>query len=1209
MIRFLIATYGYFERRRKLLTGGLLLLVAGLLVSVWRLEYKEDIADFFPNTSANQHIHTVYQQIGNSNKLMVCFSPADSTLREPERMMGAIDRFVCLLGAADSLHVIPEVVSQIDEGRMLEIADFIQDHAPYFLTEADYLRIDSLIASEDFVATQLRENKKLLLLPSGGILKQSIRKDPLHLFSPLLFRLQEAQTGSNRELNRGYIFFDKGRKGLVMITSPYGTSETKQNVGLMEMINRAMQQTMQEEPNVTVSCFGIPAVSVTNANQIKKDGLLAVLLAAALISLILGHFFRSRRNIAWMFVAVLFGWLFALGVFALLCGTISLIAVGISSIFIGIAINYPLHLIDHVRSERNIKQVIKEITPPLLTGNITTVGAFLSLIFIDSSAMRDLGLCGSLILIGTILFVLIYLPHFVRTDAQPLGEASRTTADLSGGRGILDRLAAFAPEKKGWILCLVAALTLYFFHLSRSTAFELDMDKISYMTEQQKADMKTLESITEHAHCDIIYLVSEGKDTDHALMTHESNKHAIDSLRKRNLIESLVEPGIFLASKAEQLARIHRWNSFWAPRKAPLLQQIEHHRQKEKFKPDAFTAFAQLIETNYIPLETNHFAPLTNLLNDGFLIENSGPPLAVARLYCKKENTATATALIKRLATGASVFDSRSILQHLVDSLADNFNQVLYICGLIVFIFLLLAYRRIELTLIAFLPLAVAWIWILGIMQCSDMKFNIVSIVLATFIFGQGDDYTLFILNGLTHEYTYRRQMLARSKNTILLSALILLAGIGTLIISKHPAMRSLAQVTIIGMISVVIMAYTLPPFLFRLLTQNRSGYRTTPLTIATITSSLWNFLLFTVGCILVTFAGFLLFFPRKNSPKRKQLYHSLLHRTVSTAVHLASGIRFRFHNPTGETFTKPAIIIGNHQSNIDLLALILLTPRLIVLTNDWVWNNPLFGRLIKYADFYPISNGLEQGINRLEQLFRQGYSIAIFPEGTRSNDGSILRFHKGAFYLAERFQADIIPIVLHGAKHLLPKRSAILRSGQLTIQIHPRSTYPEGNHNPGYVARSKHMRRYYQQAYNTLARQEETTHYFHHFVRMNYLYKGIDAQRTVSHNLKKHHCYTHWIDLPTTARTVLIINSGYGEFALLFALVHPDIAIHAIESDPDQLSLSQNCAGKPNNLTISHPSDLPDHQHFDTAYLLHPDTNPHPDHHHTATHLITIPE
>jgi len=98
------------------------------------------------------------------------------------------------------------------------------------------------------------------------------------------------------------------------------------------------------------------------------------------------------------------------------------------------------------------------------------------------------------------------------------------------------------------------------------------------------------------------------------------------------------------------------------------------------------------------------------------------------------------------------------------------------------------------------------------------VKFNIVNIILATFIFGQGDDYTIFMTEGCRQEFADGKPVLREYKSSILLSALIMFIGIGTLIVARHPALRSLAEVTIIGMGCVVLMAWIIPPMMFRLL-------------------------------------------------------------------------------------------------------------------------------------------------------------------------------------------------------------------------------------------------------------------------------------------------------------------------------------------------------------------------------------------------------
>ena len=169
----------------------------------------------------------------------------------------------------------------------------------------------------------------------------------------------------------------------------------------------------------------------------------------------------------------------------------------------------------------------------------------------------------------------------------------------------------------------------------------------------------------------------------------------------------------------------------------------------------------------------------------------------------------------------------------IVSRLSDDFNYLGWACGLIVFLFLWFSLGSLELAILSFLTMAVSWVWILGLMSLFDIHFNLVNIILATFIFGQGDDYTIFMTEGCQYEYAYRRPMLASYKQSIIISALIMFIGIGALIFAKHPALRSLAQVTIVGMFSVVLMAWLLPPIIFRWLVSDRNGYRRRPLSFS----------------------------------------------------------------------------------------------------------------------------------------------------------------------------------------------------------------------------------------------------------------------------------------------------------------------------------------------------------------------------------------
>lgn len=130
----------------------------------------------------------------------------------------------------------------------------------------------------------------------------------------------------------------------------------------------------------------------------------------------------------------------------------------------------------------------------------------------------------------------------------------------------------------------------------------------------------------------------------------------------------------------------------------------------------------------------------------------------------------------------------------------------------------------------------------------------------------------------------------------------------------------------------------------------------------------------------------------------------------------------------SGNAFKKPAIVISNHQSQIDLLSILMLSPKLVAVTNSWVWNFPVYKPILSYLEFYPNGGGVDNMEEKFSSLIERGYSILIFPEGTRSADCKVLKFHRGAFYLAEKLHADILPIYLDGAGKALPKGGVMQR-------------------------------------------------------------------------------------------------------------------------------------------------------------------------------------
>src|SRR5690606_1291587 len=111
------------------------------------------------------------------------------------------------------------------------------------------------------------------------------------------------------------------------------------------------------------------------------------------------------------------------------------------------------------------------------------------------------------------------------------------------------------------------------------------------------------------------------------------------------------------------------------------------------------------------------------------------------------------------------------------------------------------------------------------------------------------------------------------------------------------------------------------------------------------------------------------------------------------------------------------------------------------------------------------------------------------FPEGTRSPDGLLHRFHKGAFYLAERLGMDIQPMILNGASFVMPKGVHNIRKGALNIRYLPRVKAGDLSWGKTYQERAKSITRWYKEEYAGYRQEREDTWLLKQRIMSNYIY------------------------------------------------------------------------------------------------------------------------
>ena len=1169
MTQFFIGLYDYFERHKILFYLSLISCVLLMGFFALQVRFEENITQFFPDTEDSQNTIKVFDNLKIKDKIIIMLSSADTCHRvEPDSLIEAAGQLQQTLTEKAGGTLIKGIFAQVDQSLIGEATDFVYEHLPLFLTDTDYQRFDSLLTEKGIQAT-MQKNYTNLLSPAGIALRSYILRDPLGLGSEALKHLQDFQLEANYEIYDEHIFSKDGSTLLMFITPVFSTGSTGKNDELIKILEEELQHVQGESPTIRVEYFGGPSVGVYNARQIKKDTILTSSLALLIIIAFISLVFKRKRSIPLIITPVLFGGLFALFLIFFIKGSISAIAVGAGSAVMGIALSYSIHMLAHQNHVSTVQQLIKEIAYPLTVGSFTTIGAFMGLIFTSSDLLRDFGLFASLALVGTTLFCLIYLPHFLKGQA-----------DVKQGcvLRIIEKINAYSYEKNKWLVGGILLITIISLFTSQKVGFNNDMMSLNYEPQHLKQSEEKLMQLFDNGEKTVLF-VSVGKDMNQATETYAMTNQKLSALKDQGLIKDNASASQFLISPQEQQLRLKRWKDYWTDEKQQQVrEQLETAAAEYRFRPGSFDPFYQWLNQ---PFGEYHYTAQEDDLSGKLLNEwqtsADSITMLISQIRISDQNKETVYQHFSK-DQDVVIFDRSYFANKWVSAINDDFYLILYISSFLIFFALWFSYGRIELTLMSFLPMLVSWVIILGLMGILGIEFNIINIILSTFIFGIGDDFSIFIMDGLQNKYRTGQKVLNSHKTAIFFSAFTAVVGMGALVFAKHPALQSISLISILGMIAVVLVAYTIQPLIFRFFIAGPASKGLPPYTLIGLIRTVLLFLLFFIGCIFLRVLIAVLYLVPVRKSSKQRLVCRLIQITCKGILLLATAVKKEHINKASERFQHPAIIIANHQSFIDILVLLSLSSKILMVTNHWVWHSPFFGAIIRYVDFYYIGEGYEQYMERMRKKVKEGYSIAIFPEGTRTYNGKMKRFHKGAFYLAETLQLDILPILLYGNNKIIAKAQPFnIRKGIIYTEILPRIPADDLSFGTTYQERTKRISAYMKEGYARICREKNTTDNpaFYEALIQNYIYKGPVVEWYIRIKVKMERNYRLFNRLIPVQGQITDIGCGYGPLCYMLSLLSEDREILGIDYDEDKIALAQHGWLRNEHLQFRHGNAL----------------------------------
>jgi len=1150
MSNIFIYIYNLFYKRRWLffLIAGVSL--ALIMFGASRIRFVEEIAGNSIKSDTSNRFGYVVGNFRFTEKLVITLSVADTALDSPEEALCNLADSLAAAVSSGCGEYISGIFVRPDDSIVPDLMSGTSEYLPLFLDENDYSTIDTL-TSNIHIEASLKKAYRQLLSPASLALRQQVLNDPLGIQGIALKKLQALQEGGEYEAWNGYILSRDHRHLLIFITPANPPGETGKNGEFLKKLGHILEGSVNSGKTFRAEYFGAAAVAAGNAERVKSDVILSLVIAFLAIFILIGLYFRSLLVPFFGLLPAVFGGGIALAVLALFKGSVSAIALGIGSVILGLIIDYSLYLINQYRSSGNVPQVLKEMSQSIVVCAITSAGAFLCLVFLGSSVLHDLGWFAAISVLGAALFALVLLPQMLSPGFTHKKPSAFST--------FIDRIGSIRFERNYALITLIVLLAVASLYFYRRAGFETDMNTMNYMEPGLRGAGDRLENLSSGRQKNI-YLVATGVDREHALRLNEKVQHRLDSLKDHGLVAAISGIRMLLLSDSLSQLRIARWNSFFTPAKAEMLaDEVERISVKTGFKPGAFGGFGKMAGKDYQPMDEKLKKRFEAALFTEWINDKPGMSMVTTLVKIRPSDAGLVYAAFDSLKDGVVAFDRQMLTDNFVERVRRDFDRLVILSMLFVSILLWISFGRIELAVLTAIPMYLSWLITLGFMGVTGIRFNIFNIIISSFIFGLGVDYSILMMRGILQDYKYRTYNISRYRVSIILSSLTTLFGVAALFTARHPALNSIALISVFGITVLVLVTFTAQPLIAGWFLGRRMKLNAFPVTARIFIKTIitWFNIVFIAMILAVT--GSLMYFllPARRNWK-ENVFHSFFCGLSRLYIFLVFPDR-RLYNPGGEDFKKPAVIISNHQSLIETPAMLRLYPKIIILTTTWVYNSPVFGPIARLASFYNVDDGLDSIMDKLKLKVSEGYSILIFPEAHRSSDGRIQRFHRGAFYLAEKLRLDILPVMMFGSGDFLQKGEFWGRPNMFRQRIYPRIRPGDDSYGSTYKERTRLVRQFYIREYESFRSAEGTGAYFRRKLVLNYIFKGPVLEWYLRVKLMLEQNYQLLNELVPRRGEILDLGCGYGFVSHMLSLTSPERMITAVDHDEEKIRIASN--------------------------------------------------
>lgn len=771
--------------KRVLIAAGTALAALAAVFAIRLVSFDNDISVMLPRNNEIARTFRFFREAPFSSNVFVSFELKEGARRD---LIQAVDEFAAKMQSP----LIRRVSLGGGAGNAIEDLKELSRLAPQLTGEARLKQIGEELTPEK-VRDHLKEVYRLCLGPAGSFMLPVVLADPLGFHTETLrsFRELISRSDYNVQLLDGHLLSADEKHAMAIIETTVPVTDGKGARELMEFLEKRRRELPS---NVSADFVSGHLHSISNETTVKHDILITTTVTSVVFLLIFIFLFRDIRALL-LFITPSISVLISIPLCALIFGKLSYIILGMGAVISGIAVDYCIHVYIAMQSGQARAAAVKEIAKPVISGALTTAGAFAVFLFSGVPGYQQLAAFTVISTFLSLVLALLIFPYFLNPSAHGVGARQREF--LKHIPSSLDKTVTI-----GWF-CLLAVCAFLVPHVHfRMDVKQYDGSRAEVLAAEEKFHQVWGGNARPAA------LVVETDTFEQALEAERNVRpEVISALGEKSYTAlSSVWP-----SESERRASMERWNAYWTDARVQQLREtLKAESVPFKFSDTAFEPFLQKIRMTPEDLDAFGRIGLLQQVRQRFAFETSRGWQLAALFPDDVKNVAAVRAAVagKPQFSVISAQSFEKILSQKTLSEAFWFSMAIaVILPLLAFLFL----KNVRQVLISLIPVISSLLCILAMLAIFRLNLNVASLLALMVVGGFSIDYGTFMIHQHEHELKTNTAL------GVTLSALTAFCGAGALLFARHPVLFTYGSSMVCGVAAGYLSAIFVVPAVYRL--------------------------------------------------------------------------------------------------------------------------------------------------------------------------------------------------------------------------------------------------------------------------------------------------------------------------------------------------------------------------------------------------------